>query len=126
VYERRGIVVATPSGNGLAVFHAWKTRHGKGTRAMRTVRMLISDVDGTLITHGRVLTDRTLAAVERLRSAGIEFGITSGRPPRGMAMFAKPLRITCPIAAFNGGMLVKPDLTTVLEQRPLARAIAAE
>jgi Cof subfamily protein (haloacid dehalogenase superfamily) len=42
--------------------------------------------------------------------------LTSGRPPRGMAMLIDPLHITTPIAAFNGGLFARPDLT-VLEQR---------
>jgi len=53
-----------------------------------------------------------------MRSAGIQFAITSGRPPRGMEMLIAPLALTTPIAAFNGGMFVKPDLS-VIEQRVL-------
>jgi Cof subfamily protein (haloacid dehalogenase superfamily) len=53
-----------------------------------------------------------------MRSAGIHFAITSGRPPRGMEMLIAPLALTTPIAAFNGGMFVKPDLS-VIEQRVL-------
>ncbi|HKR30320.1 MAG TPA: HAD family hydrolase, partial [Terriglobales bacterium] len=52
------------------------------------------------------------------RSAGIEFAITSGRPPRGMQMLIEPLALTTPIAAFNGGMFIKSDLS-VIEQRVL-------
>ncbi len=53
-----------------------------------------------------------------MRSAGIQFAITSGRPPRGMEMLIAPLALTTPIAAFNGGMFVKSDLS-VIEQRVL-------
>jgi Cof subfamily protein (haloacid dehalogenase superfamily) len=53
-----------------------------------------------------------------MRRAGIQFAVTSGRPPRGMEMLIAPLELTTPIAAFNGGMFVKPDLT-VIEQRVL-------
>ena len=44
------------------------------------------------------------------------FAITSGRPPRGMSMLLEPLNVTTPIAAFNGGILVNPDMS-VIEQR---------
>jgi Cof subfamily protein (haloacid dehalogenase superfamily) len=53
-----------------------------------------------------------------MRDAGIEFAITSGRPPRGMQMLIEPLALSTPIAAFNGGMFIKQDLT-VIEQRVL-------
>ncbi|HEY2101963.1 MAG TPA: Cof-type HAD-IIB family hydrolase [Chthoniobacterales bacterium] len=82
------------------------------------IKLLIADVDGTLVTHDKVLTERAKAAIAKLRAAGIEFAITSGRPPRGMQMLIQPLALTTPIAAFNGGMFVRPDLS-VLEQRVL-------
>jgi Cof subfamily protein (haloacid dehalogenase superfamily) len=81
-----------------------------------TIRLLLADVDGTLVTPDKVLTDRAVKAVQKLGEAGILFAITSGRPPRGMAMLTAPLNITTPIAAFNGGILVNPDMS-VIEQR---------
>jgi Cof subfamily protein (haloacid dehalogenase superfamily) len=86
--------------------------------AHEMIRLLIADVDGTLVTHDKVLTERARAAVAKMRSAGIEFAITSGRPPRGMQMLIEPLALTTPIAAFNGGMFIKSDLS-VIEQRVL-------
>ncbi len=80
------------------------------------VRLLLADVDGTLVTPEKVLTDRAVDAVRRLGEAGILFAITSGRPPRGMSMLIEPLDIKTPIAAFNGGLLVNRDMS-VVEQR---------
>src|SRR6266550_5828969 len=82
------------------------------------IKLLLADVDGTLLTHEKVLTERARAAVAQLGVAGIQFAITSGRPPRGMQMLIEPLALTTPIAAFNGGMFVRPDLS-VIEQRVL-------
>ena len=82
------------------------------------IKLLLADVDGTLLTHEKVLTERARAAVAQLGVAGIQFAITSGRPPRGMQMLIQPLALATPIAAFNGGMFVRPDLS-VLEQRVL-------
>ena len=93
---------------------------------MSAIRLLVADVDGTLVAPDKTLTARSLAAVARLRTAGIEFAITSGRPPRGMAMLTEPLRIDHPVAAFNGGMFVQPDLVTVLEQRTVSPAVASD
>jgi Cof subfamily protein (haloacid dehalogenase superfamily) len=90
------------------------------------IKLLVADVDGTLVTGAKILTAAACRAVDRLRAAGIELAITSGRPPRGMAMLVEPLELTTPIAAFNGGVFVKPDLTTVLERRTLPLAVARE
>jgi Cof subfamily protein (haloacid dehalogenase superfamily) len=83
------------------------------------VRLLLADVDGTLVTREKILTEQAKNAVRQMRAAdGVEFAITSGRPPRGMQMLIEPLALSTPIAAFNGGLFVQPDLT-VLEQRVL-------
>lgn len=88
------------------------------------IRAVLADVDGTLVTQEKVLTDRAAAAVARLREAGIEFAVTSGRPPRGMSMLVEPLALTTPIAAFNGGVIVRPDMS-VIEQKTIPRAVVA-
>ena len=95
----------------------------KNGQTVRPVRMLIADVDGTLVTQEKMLTKRAADAVLRLHDAGIEFSVTSGRPPRGMAMLIDPLKLTQPLAAFNGGVLIKPDLTTVVDQKFLPAGV---
>jgi Cof subfamily protein (haloacid dehalogenase superfamily) len=74
------------------------------------IRLLLSDVDGTLVTSDKVLTERSVDAVNQLRDVGILFAITSSRPPGGLAMFAEPLKLTTPISAFNGGFVMTPTL----------------
>jgi Cof subfamily protein (haloacid dehalogenase superfamily) len=82
------------------------------------IRLLLADVDGTLVTHAHVLTEAAIDAARDLRAAGIALAITSGRPPRGMRMLVGPLGLDGPIAGFNGGLLVNPDLS-VIESRLL-------
>jgi Cof subfamily protein (haloacid dehalogenase superfamily) len=88
----------------------------------RTISAVLADVDGTLVTKDKVLTERALGAVKQLRDRGIVFTITSGRPPFGMRMLVEPLGLTTPMAAFNGGAIVSPDLS-VLDERPLPDAL---
>jgi Cof subfamily protein (haloacid dehalogenase superfamily) len=83
------------------------------------IRLFIADVDGTLVTKDKILTERTIEAVRRLNQAGVLFAVTSGRPPRGMSMLVDPLDLTTPLAAFNGGLIVAPDLS-VIEAHPIA------
>ncbi|HUN79774.1 MAG TPA: Cof-type HAD-IIB family hydrolase [Solirubrobacteraceae bacterium] len=79
------------------------------------IRLLLADVDGTLVTQQKVLTERSIEAVRKVHEAGILFAVTSGRPPRGMQMLVEPLELTTPIAAFNGGLLVEPDMSPIEE-----------
>lgn len=73
------------------------------------IRLVLCDVDGTLVTHEKVLTQRAIDAVAKLRAANILFAITSGRPPRGVNMVNDALRLSTPISGFNGGVVVNPD-----------------
>jgi 6-phosphogluconolactonase/HAD-superfamily hydrolase, subfamily IIB len=96
------------------------------SRDPKQISLLLADVDGTLVTHEKVLTDKARAAIAKLKEAGVKFAITSGRPPKGMEMVIKPLAIETPIAGFNGGLFTKPDLTPVEERNvpgDVARAV---
>ena len=84
---------------------------------MKKISLLLADVDGTLVTKDKVLTDRAVKAVHGLRDKGIKFAITSGRPPQGMKMLLGKLQLETPIAGFNGGMFVNPDLSPIEEKR---------
>ncbi|RUP10238.1 Cof-type HAD-IIB family hydrolase [Hyphomicrobium sp.] len=93
-----------------------------------TIQLLLADVDGTLVTHDKVLTDAAKAAVRELHDTGIGFAITSGRPPRGMSMLIAPLALRTPIAGFNGGVFVNPDLSVIeshlLDPKTAKQAVA--
>ncbi len=89
------------------------------------ISLVLADVDGTLVTEDKVLTERAKAAVHRLHDAGIRFAITSGRPPKGMEMLFEPLRLETPTAGFNGGLFVKTDLS-IIEQKTLPADVAAK
>lgn len=88
------------------------------------IRLMLADVDGTLVTPDKILTPRAVAAVHALHKAGILFSVTSGRPPRGMAMLVEPLHLEMPMAAFNGGALVTPAMSTI-EQRVVPQTLVA-
>jgi len=77
--------------------------------APATIRLLISDIDGTLVTPDKVVTPAAHAAVKALATAGIGFSVVSARPPRGMSAVTETLGLTLPFAAFNGGSLVTAD-----------------
>ena len=90
-----------------------------------TIRLVIADVDGTLVTQDKVLTARAISSVERLREAHVLFTITSGRPPKGMKVLVDALELSEPIAAFNGGVVIKPD-ESVIASHLLSSDVAAE
>ena len=87
------------------------------------IELVVADVDGTLVTSEKQLTECTIAAVHALKEAGVKFAVTSGRPPRGMQMLVQPLALTPPLAAFNGGLFVRPQDMSVIEERSIDPAL---
>ncbi len=77
---------------------------------MTRIALVVSDVDGTLVTKDKTLTDGAKRAVKRLQEAGIGFTITSSRPALGMRFLIEPLAITLPVGPFNGSSIVDPQL----------------
>jgi Cof subfamily protein (haloacid dehalogenase superfamily) len=90
--------------------------------------LVVSDIDGTLVTPSKTLTPGAVAAVRSLATAGIAFTLVSSRPPRGMARLVAQLELRLPFGAFNGGSLVAPDLSLISAHRLLpeiAQAVLA-
>ena len=88
-----------------------------------SVKLLVSDVDGTLVDKAKKLTDATIAAVGRLEEAGIGFTIVSARPRSGMMPIADALKLDEPMGAFNGGLVFRRD-GTVESHETIAESVA--
>jgi len=81
------------------------------------IRLVISDVDGTLVRKDKSLSPQVIAAVHRLREAGIAFTLISARPVSGVLPLVAPLGIDIPVAAINGGIVFRPDGSVITEHR---------
>jgi Cof subfamily protein (haloacid dehalogenase superfamily) len=95
----------------------------KAVPARRTA-LVISDIDGTLVTKDKQLTERSVAAVRALGDAGVAFALTSSRPAFGMRMLIEPLCIRTPVAAFNGGLIVDPETFAPFEGHALSASVS--
>ena len=80
---------------------------------MTRIALVVSDVDGTLLTKDKTLTVGARDAVRRLYDARIGFTITSSRPAIGMGFLIEPLQITLPVGPFNGSSIVDPQLNPI-------------
>ena len=91
---------------------------------MTRIALVVSDVDGTLLTKDKVLTERAAKAARQLREAGIAFTITSSRPAIGMGFLIAPLQIDLPVGPFNGSSIIDPAMRP-LEQSLIPAGAAA-
>ena len=90
---------------------------------MTRIALVVSDVDGTLLTKDKTLTDGAKDGVRRLHDAGVGFTITSSRPTIGMRFLIEPLAITLPVGAFNGSCIVDPQMNTIEQHLIPASAV---
>ena len=86
------------------------------------IRLVVSDVDGTMVTTAKELLPSTIAAAHRLRDAGIKLALVSSRPPRGMMFIQEQLGLTGPLGGFNGATILAAD-GSVIEERAVPDGI---
>ncbi|MEL7565982.1 MAG: Cof-type HAD-IIB family hydrolase [Dehalobacterium sp.] len=91
-----------------------------------TVKLIASDLDGTLLNDKCLISDRTKEAVRRARAKGVVFTLATGRMYRSALSFALELGIDVPLITYQGA-LVKTSMTKeVLYHRPLPVKLAKE
>jgi Cof subfamily protein (haloacid dehalogenase superfamily) len=87
------------------------------------ISLVISDVDGTLVTPDKELTPAAVQAARRLAEKGIGFTVVTARPPAGLRMLVEPLALRLPMGAFSGSAIVEPSLA-VVEEHTIPEAAA--
>jgi len=70
----------------------------------RQIRLVMTDVDGTLTQGGDCLSSAVLEAIRQLEKDGIVVGFVSGRTLPGLESLASDLGVSGPIIAENGGV----------------------
>ena len=88
-----------------------------------SIKLVVSDVDGTIVGTDKSIAPSTVAAAGRLQQAGVPLSVVSARPPRGMAYIQEALKLAGPLAGFNGGRVVGAD-GAVLEEHVVPEAAA--
>lgn len=88
------------------------------------IRLVLSDMDGTLLRRDHSLAPAVIEAVGQLREAGVVFSLASARPPRAMLQQAKALGLTGPLAGFNGGTLVDAEGAVLEAHRVAPQAVS--
>jgi hypothetical protein len=95
------------------------------------IRLVVLDLDGTLIGADFGIGPRTQAAVRSARDRGVDVAIATGRMPSSAMVFAGPLGLTAPLIGYQGALIrtMPPPgrrLGRILVHTPLAAAVARE
>jgi hydroxymethylpyrimidine pyrophosphatase-like HAD family hydrolase len=91
---------------------------------MRNIRLLATDLDGTLLRDDKTISLRTRRALERVRAVGIEIVLVTGRPPRFLRTVAEELGIPNIAICGNGALIYDPTEHTIIRHTPIAPALA--
>lgn len=96
------------------------------------IKLIVSDIDGTLVDDQGKLLPATIAGVQAAVAAGAQMVLASARSPKGMFGIAQQLGIDSTMIAYNGALTATTDANDrlqVYEQqavRPqLAQAVQA-
>jgi hypothetical protein len=93
---------------------------------MTTVRMLATDLDGTLLRPDNTVSARTVAALAAAREIGFPVVFVTGRPPRWMPDVVAATGHGGVAVCANGALLIDQDAGTVLAAHPLAADVALD
>jgi Cof subfamily protein (haloacid dehalogenase superfamily) len=91
-----------------------------------TVRLLASDVDGTLVRSDGTVSDATRTALRRATDAGLLVAFVTGRPQRWLHQIADDTGHTGVAVAGNGAVLYDLKAEAVVEAHLIAPALLAE
>ncbi|AIO19218.1 Putative phosphatase YwpJ [Candidatus Izimaplasma bacterium HR1] len=72
------------------------------------IKMVVSDMDGTLLNSNLEISQKNLDAIEGLREKGIRFCIATGRPEQLVKEYIEPLNMKDPMIMYNGSVIGHP------------------
>lgn len=90
------------------------------------IKMLVFDMDGTLLNGEGILTERTAEALRRASACGVKVILASGRMPCAMRKFSERLGLTDPMINYNGAMITDPATLQPLDMIPVEADLARE
>ena len=93
---------------------------------MSAIRLVAFDLDGTLIGRDMTVRPRVIAAIEKMREAGVAGAIATGRMYRNAVPFAQGLGFSAPVICYQGAAIVDPGDDRILREHPLANDAAMD
>ncbi|MUH02359.1 Cof-type HAD-IIB family hydrolase [Bombella sp. ESL0387] len=81
------------------------------TETFPRIRLVLSDMDGTILGSDRTISPTTGTAVQHLAERGVALALVSARIPAAVLPYVRQLGLKGPCAGFNGGVFFMPDGT---------------
>jgi len=85
---------------------------------LSAIRLVLMDIDGTLVTASRKSFDNVLQQLRKLKPLGINFSLATGRSIYGARPFAQKLQLVGmrlpPMIAYNGAVVVSAEDASII------------
>jgi len=94
--------------------------------AGRLMRLVFIDLEGTLLSGPRHISERSRRTIATVREAGVDVVLVSSWPPRRMRPFHQELGLLTPLIACNGALLWNVQAAAGLAHASLDPRLAAE
>ncbi|SMP41850.1 Cof-type HAD-IIB family hydrolase [Anoxynatronum buryatiense] len=88
------------------------------------IKLIVSDVDGTLFESGNQVSAATVKMVHDYQKAGGVFTLATGRLKKAIEPFIQQLHIHFPVIVYNGAQIVDSVTNEVLAAHTLDRELA--
>src|SRR5579859_8151129 len=89
--------------------------------AAQPIKLLVIDIDGTLLDPHRKITERTRAAIQAAQAAGITVTLATGRRYYNSHQIADELGLAIPLIVYDGAAIIQhPQNKVILTQTMLA------
>lgn len=82
---------------------------------MNPIRLIATDVDGTLLNSQMIIPERNLRAIRAAQEKGITVAISSGRFPENVYVLLQDYGLRCPIIGTNGADVIDENLNRLSE-----------
>jgi Cof subfamily protein (haloacid dehalogenase superfamily) len=91
-----------------------------------SIRLVASDLDGTLLRAGGSLSDYSRDVLHRTQASGVQLVLVTGRPVRLVRELARTLALEGVVICGNGAVLYDVQQDRILEQFPLSADVTRE
>ncbi len=91
-----------------------------------TIKLIATDLDGTLLRPGEIISERNRRALQQAQAAGITVVLVTGRPPRTMHHIARKADITGLAVCSNGAVIYDLAQETIIDHWPIPPAVIAQ
>ena len=89
------------------------------------IRLVAIDLDGTLLTGDKQISDAAAGALrDAMRIGGARIVLASARPPRTILSFYRQLELDTPVICCNGALVQLPETGQVIIHRPIPTRLA--